>query len=146
MSSDLGGRPGRREVLVILGSAVAAAACGEAASLTAPSATPTAVATQSGAAAACAVTASETVGPYPSLTDLFRADIREGRNGVPLALTITVVDVSNGCTPVTGAAVDIWQCDADGHYSEYSQPGHTHSRGHLGERRVGQSDPDCVSR
>lgn len=41
---------------------------------------------------------------------------------MPVTLTITVVDVSNGCTPVAGAAVDVWQCDAEGHYSEYSQP------------------------
>ena len=27
------------------------------------------------------------------------------------------------CAPLAGAAVEIWQCDADGHYSEYAQPG-----------------------
>lgn len=28
------------------------------------------------------------------------------------------------CSPVAGANVEIWQCDADGHYSQYSQPGY----------------------
>jgi hypothetical protein len=45
--------------------------------------------------AACAVTPSETVGPYPSLTDLFRSDIREGKNGLPVNLTITIVNSNN---------------------------------------------------
>ena len=34
--------------------------------------------------AACAVTPNETVGPYPSLIDLFRSDIREGKSGTQL--------------------------------------------------------------
>jgi len=39
-------------------------------------------ATAGGAAnAACAVTPSETAGPFPSLTDLIRSDIREGKSG-----------------------------------------------------------------
>lgn len=28
------------------------------------------------------------------------------------------------CAPIAGATVEIWQCDADGHYSEYAQPGY----------------------
>ena len=50
--------------------------------------------------------------------------IREGRPGLSLTLTINVVNTSNACAPVTGAAVDIWQCDASGNYSEYAQPGY----------------------
>ena len=73
---------------------------------------------------ACAVTPSETVGPFPSLTDLIRSDIREGKSGTPLALAITVVNVNQNCSPVANAMVDIWQCDADGHYSEYTQAGY----------------------
>src|SRR6266852_7312953 len=28
------------------------------------------------------------------------------------------------CSPVTNASVEVWQCDATGNYSEYSQPGY----------------------
>lgn len=48
----------------------------------------------------------------------------EGKSGTPLTLTITVVNANNSCSPVANAAVDIWQCDAAGNYSEYSQPGY----------------------
>ena len=53
-----------------------------------------------------------------------RSDIREGKSGTALSLTITVVNVSNNCGPVANAIVDIWQCDADGHYSQYAQQGY----------------------
>jgi protocatechuate 3,4-dioxygenase beta subunit len=39
-------------------------------------------------------------------------------------LTITIVNSNNSCSPVANAAVDIWQCDAQGNYSEYAQPGY----------------------
>lgn len=74
--------------------------------------------------AACAETPSETVGPYPSLTDFVRSDIREGRAGTPLTLAITVVNVNAACAGVSGAAVEIWQCDTAGHYSQYGQQGY----------------------
>jgi protocatechuate 3,4-dioxygenase beta subunit len=73
---------------------------------------------------ACAQTPSETIGPYPSLTDLVRSDVRAGRPGTPVSLVITVVNVNAACAAVAGAAVEIWQCDADGHYSQYSQGGY----------------------
>src|SRR6185503_14940937 len=79
---------------------------------------------------ACAVTPTETVGPFPSLTDLIRSDIREGKAGTPVTLTITVVNSSNNCSPVGGANVEIWQCDASGNYSQYgTQSGQTYLRG-----------------
>jgi protocatechuate 3,4-dioxygenase beta subunit len=114
----------RREALGMLGATGAALSlirCGG--SPTSP--TPTSsVAPPTSASSTCAVTPSETVGPYPSLTDLFRSDIREGKTGLPVTLTITVVNTSSSCSPVTGANVEIWQCDAEGHYSQYSQPGY----------------------
>jgi protocatechuate 3,4-dioxygenase beta subunit len=116
----------RREALGMLGATGAALSmvrCGE--TPTGPSTVEAAAATTTtGGSAACAVSPSETVGPYPSLTDMFRSDIREGRSGAPLTLTIAVVNVNNGCSPVSGANVEIWQCDADGHYSQYSQQGY----------------------
>ena len=80
--------------------------------------------------ASCAVSPNETVGPYPSLADFTRADIREDRQGLPLNLNITVVNTNNACAPIAGAVVDVWQCDAGGNYSQYgSQRTLTYLRG-----------------
>lgn len=38
-----------------------------------------------------------------------------------LTVNVTVVNVRSGCAPVGNASVEIWQCDADGRYSEYAQ-------------------------
>ena len=35
---------------------------------------------------------------------------------MPLALTVKVVNVNNGCAAVPNANVEIWQCDATGNY------------------------------
>ena len=34
-------------------------------------------------------------------------------------MQFTVVDVDNGCKPMTGAAVYVWHCDREGNYSMY---------------------------
>jgi protocatechuate 3,4-dioxygenase beta subunit len=59
-----------------------------------------------------------TEGPYYLDLDLVRSDVREDRTGAPLVLDFVVVDVA-GMTPVNGAAVDIWHCDAEGVYSGF---------------------------
>ena len=80
--------------------------------------------------ASCAVSPTETVGPFPSLTDLVRSDVREDRPGTPLELTISVVNTNSGCAPLTNVAVEIWQCDVGGSYSQYgSQTARTFLRG-----------------
>lgn len=115
----------RREALGMLGATGAALSlirCAD--SPTSPSSNTDVTTSTTGTSSTCAVTPSETAGPYPSLTDLFRSDIREGKSGLPVTLTITVVNTNNSCGPVTGANVEIWQCDAEGHYSQYSQPGY----------------------
>jgi protocatechuate 3,4-dioxygenase beta subunit len=120
---------GRREALGAIGAAGAAIAFGCGSSPTSPtdSATPT---TTTGTNSACAVTPTETVGPYPSLTDLFRSDIREGKSGTPLTLTIKVVNVNSACAPVSNANVEIWHVDAAGNYSQYgTQTAQTYLRG-----------------
>jgi protocatechuate 3,4-dioxygenase beta subunit len=120
----------RREAIAMLGAAGAAFSlgCGQD-SPTSPSTTSTST-TSGGTNATCAVTPTETVGPYPSLTDLIRGDIREGRSGTTLTLTITVVNTNNNCSPVPNANVEIWQCDAAGNYSQYgTQTGQTYLRG-----------------
>jgi protocatechuate 3,4-dioxygenase beta subunit len=67
----------------------------------------------------CAVTPSETAGPFPSVRDLFRSDIRDGKAGALLALIVKVVNASSACSPVAGANVEIWHVDAAGDYSQY---------------------------
>jgi protocatechuate 3,4-dioxygenase beta subunit len=115
----------RREALGLISAAgaAAAAACGD--SPTAPSSTsttPSSTTTGSGTAStngACAVTPSETAGPFPSLTDFFRSDIREGKEGTTLTLTVKVVNINNNCAAVPNAQVEIWHCDVVGNYSQY---------------------------
>ena len=126
----------RREVLALLGAAagaaIAAGCGGDTVTPTGPSGTTTRTTPPAGGTTntACVVTPSETVGPYPSVTDLFRSDIREDRSGTPLTLTITVVNTNSGCSPVAGANVEIWQCDATGNYSQYgTQTTRTYLRG-----------------
>jgi protocatechuate 3,4-dioxygenase beta subunit len=64
----------------------------------------------------CVLAPEQTEGPFYLDDHRVRRDIREGRPGVPLALRLTVVDVST-CKPIRRAAVDIWHCDAGGVYS-----------------------------
>jgi len=108
----------RREALGAVGAAGAALAFGCGDSPTSPSST-AATTTTSSTNATCAVTPTETIGPYPSLVDLFRSDIREGKSGTLLALTIRVVNVNGGCAAVPNANVEIWHVDAAGDYSQY---------------------------
>ena len=79
----------------------------------------------------CALSPEMTEGPFFLDGDKLRRDVREGRPGVPLQLELTVLDVSS-CKPITGAAVDIWHCDAGGAYSGFAQEGsrgpHLHAR------------------
>ena len=57
---------------------------------------------------------------------MVRQDIRSSfggststAQGVPLTVTLTLLDNANGCTPLAGAAVYAWHCDRDGKYSMY---------------------------
>ncbi|MFJ3668022.1 intradiol ring-cleavage dioxygenase [Streptomyces sp. NPDC090106] len=84
-------------------------------------ATDTASATSTSTGDACmTLMTSVTEGPYYLDGALVRKDITEGKSGVPLTLRLTVVDATDGCTPVKGAAVEIWHCDAWGYYSGYT--------------------------
>ena len=125
-------RINRREAIGAMGAAAGAAlAFGCSNSSTSPSATTTTTGTTTGSTnSACAVTPTETIGPYPSVTDIFRSDIRETKTGTVLTLTIKVVNVNAGCAAVAAANVEIWQCDATGNYSEYgTQTAQTYLRG-----------------
>jgi protocatechuate 3,4-dioxygenase beta subunit len=123
----------RREVLAVLSAGVGAVLAGCGSTPTGPSSTTTGTTTGGGGTSSttsCAVTPSETEGPYPDKTGMinnsafFRRDITEGKSGLPLTLTLTIVNANSNCAAVSGANVEIWQCDAAGRYSEYSQPGY----------------------
>ncbi|KAF3890611.1 MULTISPECIES: intradiol ring-cleavage dioxygenase [Nostocales] len=73
----------------------------------------------------CVVSPEQTEGPYFVEEKLNRSDIRSDptdgwvKIGVPLQLTLRVSLVgSSSCTPIAGAMVDIWHCDAQGVYSD----------------------------
>jgi protocatechuate 3,4-dioxygenase beta subunit len=128
----------RRRALGVLGSAGAAMIAGCSSSATTPSATPSTGTTSPGAtnSTACTITPSETEGPYPDRTGMLnnpsyhRRDITEGRAGIPLALTMNLVNVKANCGPVANALVEVWHCDVAGTYSEYGQgAGQTYLRG-----------------
>ena len=127
----------RRAALGFLGGAGALAvlsACGSSSKASSPSSTaastpgttsPTTGASQVG----CVLTPEATEGPFYLDLNKVRRDITEGRDGVPLALTISVVDAAT-CKAIKDAAVDIWHCDAGGVYSGFDQsPGTEFLRG-----------------
>jgi protocatechuate 3,4-dioxygenase beta subunit len=66
------------------------------------------------------VAAEQEVGPYYVANELLRADIREGKPGVPILLRLAVLD-ARSCTPLQGAAIDVWHCDALGLYAGYTK-------------------------
>ena len=75
---------------------------------------------------ACTLTPQSEEGPYYLDPKLVRADVTEGRPGVPLALRLRVIEAGT-CTPIIGARVDIWHCDARGIYSAFPGQGDTHN-------------------
>jgi protocatechuate 3,4-dioxygenase beta subunit len=70
----------------------------------------------------CTTKPEQTLGPYPNKVDLNRSDIRAGQQGAVLRLKLRVL-TSVLCLPVSGATVELWQCNALGNYSEYSDFG-----------------------
>lgn len=135
---DIGTLLNRRSLLVILGAGVGTAALAACA--------PGGTGNTEGQGAAVGSTTSpsglteipdETAGPYPGdgsngadvleNSGIVRSDIRSSigggttAEGVPMALTWTIIDVANGGVPFNDAAVYVWHCDAAGGYSMYSQ-------------------------
>jgi len=87
--------------------------------------------TVAGTAPACVVRPQQTAGPYFVDERLLRSDIRldpsDGsvQEGVPVRLAFRVLRLAGeGCTPLSGAAVDIWHCDALGRYSDVLDMSH----------------------
>jgi protocatechuate 3,4-dioxygenase beta subunit len=127
----------RREMILLLGGAGASAllaACTptQVAQMVEATIEATAESTSASSAAlsSCVVRPALTEGPYFVDVDLNRSDIRlepsDGsmKDGLPLQLRFRVSNVAeNACSPLAGAQVDIWHCDADGAYSGVSDPG-----------------------
>lgn len=70
----------------------------------------------------CILTPQTVEGPFYLDPHLLRSDIREGRAGVPLRLTLRVVEAGS-CAPIAKARVDVWHADARGVYSGYEGQG-----------------------
>jgi protocatechuate 3,4-dioxygenase beta subunit len=87
--------------------------------------------------ATCVRTAALTEGPFFVDEMLNRSDIRTDpitgavSTGIPLTLTFNVTRVaSSACTPLTGAYLDVWHCDAAGTYSDVSGSSRKFLRGY----------------
>ncbi len=124
------------------GTTALVAACGGGGTSSSSTSTSTGTTPTTGTDGSCIADPTETNGPYPSdgsntvngvvsnvLTDsgVVRSDIRASfgaftgtASGVPLQLTLSLVDSNNSCAPLAGYAVYIWHCTHDGLYSLYS--------------------------
>lgn len=85
----------------------------------ASAAEPTAAANPQGV---CVLFPQAVEGPFYFDPKLVRSDISEGRPGLPLQVTLRVIE-SGLCTPIVNARVDIWHADASGLYSGYAGQG-----------------------
>lgn len=142
LAFDLGTLIDRRRALGVFGagaSVFALAACSTSGATTSGasgSATATASATPSPTATYDEEMPQETAGPYPGdgsngqdvleISGVQRQDITKSidgkatADGVPMTLTMNIVDMVKNNGPMTGAAVYVWHCDAQGNYSMYS--------------------------
>lgn len=90
----------------------------------------------------CSVIPSETAGPYPgdgtntnssgivnalTLSGIVRSDIRTSvagasgtAEGVPLTVTLQLVNTASSCAGLEGHAIYLWHCTREGGYSLYS--------------------------
>lgn len=139
LASDLETLVSRRRALGLVGLGLGgmAAACNDS------------VAARAASAGACRATPTEIRGPFPAdgtnggrrtisvfgQNGLVRRDIRTSfagmtgtAEGIALELEMRVVG-TDGCTPMAGAAVYLWQCDARGAYSLYTLESENYLRG-----------------
>lgn len=90
----------------------------------------------------CSLIPEETAGPYPgdgsnsangaianalALSGIVRSDIRASiagasgvAAGVPLTMTLKLLNTSGNCASLAGYAIYLWHCDREGRYSMYS--------------------------
>lgn len=120
-NDDEGALFSRASALALLGFGGAAAltACGSVGASSAPA--------LAAAATACAATLEGEIGPYfadDSLATFNRADLRANldgsaaQSGIPLTLTLLVVDTKAACAAMSGVQIDLWHCNGAGVYSD----------------------------
>jgi len=116
----------RREVIALLGASGALLFVGCAAS-TDVTGTSTSSDSTGSSSSSCVVKPELTEGPYYVEEELDRSDIRTDPSdgtvqaGALLALSFAVSRIASGaCTPLQGAIVDVWHCNALGVYSDVS--------------------------
>ena len=107
-----------------------------------PSPSPSPTPSPSPSPATCNAIPEETAGPYPgdgtntanggvvnvlTQSGVVRSDIRSSfgsmsgtASGVPLTITLKLVNTASSCASLEGLAVYLWHCTADGNYSLYS--------------------------
>ena len=143
LTFDVGTLVSRRGALGVLGAgsvAAVLAACSSGSATTSGAASDGGGASDSGGSTSASELTEmpgETAGPYPGdgsngadvleTSGVERSDIRSSidggttAEGVPLDITMTIIDMAGGDVPMEGAAVYLWQCDAAGQYSMYSE-------------------------
>jgi len=99
----------------------------------------------------CVGFSTETAGPYPAdgsnrkngsvvnvLTQdgVIREDLRTSfagmspvAEGLEMTLDMTLVDATDGCSPLPGRAIYVWHCDVIGQYSLYDETDRNYLRG-----------------
>jgi len=132
----------RRRALGWMAGALLASCGGGGGSDSASTSSSTSSTTSSSTASSCSVIPTETEGPYPgdgsntvdgsianalTLAGIVHSDIRTSvapasatATGVPLTLTLKLVSTGNACAALSGYAIYVWHCDAQGRYSLYS--------------------------
>lgn len=142
--------PDRRRALrwLMAGAAAPLAGCGGGGdtssfgSVAASSASSSTSSSTSSSSTGCSIIPEETAGPYPgdgsnynssgianalSLSGIVRSDIRSSiagasgvAAGIPLSVTLQLVNTAGSCASLAGYAIYLWHCTRDGLYSLYS--------------------------
>lgn len=117
--------------------------------------------TGTGSTGACSTTPTETNGPYPAdgsnvangvlsnilnTSGVVRSDLRSSfaglsgtAAGVPVNLTINLVNVNAACAALAEYAIYMWHADANGQYSIYDLPQQNYLRGVQATNASGQA-------
>ncbi|WPB57536.1 intradiol ring-cleavage dioxygenase [Xylophilus sp. GOD-11R] len=128
--------------------------------------------TTSASATTCIADPTETAGPYPAdgsnrangsvvnvlvASGIVRSNIRSSFGtstttaaGVPLELTVSLVNTNAACAALSGYAIYLWHCNAAGQYSLYDLPAENYLRGVQVSDDLGQATflsifPGCYS-
>jgi len=145
LAHDLNTLLKRRRSLLWLAAGAAAApllACGGGGDDDGTSTTGDSSSSGSSGTSTCSVIPEETAGPYPgdgsnsnssgvvnalTLSGIVRSDIRTSiagasgtAAGVPLTVTLTLVNTNSSCASLEGYAIYLWHCSREGLYSLYS--------------------------